>query len=224
MQMTSNPWTTVDTYIEETLGSEDAVLTEAHELAQREGLPEIQLTPNQGQLLKLLAEVQGATRILEIGTLGGYSTIWLARALPDNGHLVTIELEPHHAKVASANIERAGLSGRVELRVGRAVDVLEAMVNEGSEPFDFVFIDADKASYPAYLDLSLRLSRPGTLIFADNVIRNGGVARADTGDENVNGAREMLGNLSGNPRLSAAAVQTVGTKGWDGFALIRVVS
>jgi predicted O-methyltransferase YrrM len=222
--MSRDHWTAVDTYIEETLGSEDAALTEAHQLAQREGLPEIQLTPNQGQLLKLLAEVQGATRILEIGTLGGYSTIWLASALPDNGHLVTVELELHHAKVASANIERAGLTGKVELRVGRAVDVLEAMVNEGSEPFDFVFIDADKASYPAYLDLSLRLSRPGTLIFADNVIRNGGVARADTGDENVNGARKMLEKLSGNPRLSAAAVQTVGTKGWDGFALIRVVS
>ncbi len=222
--MSREQWTTVDTYIEETLGGEDGVLKQAHELAQREGLPEIQLTPNQGQLLKLLAEVQGATRILEIGTLGGYSTIWLARSLPDNGRLVTIELEPHHAKVARANIERAGLSDKVELRVGRAVDVLEAMGKEGGEPFDFIFIDADKASYPAYLDLSLRLSRPGTLIVADNVIRNGGVARADTGDENVNGARGLFEKLSGNPRLSSAAVQTVGAKGWDGFALIRVMS
>lgn len=222
--MSHDQWTTVDTYIEEKLGGEDAILKEAHELAQREGLPEIQLTPNQGQLLKLLAEVQGSTRILEIGTLGGYSTIWLTRALPEDGHLVTIELEPHHAKVASANIERAGLSGKVDVRVGRAVDVLEAMASEGGETFDFIFIDADKASYPAYLDLSLRLSRPGTLIVADNVIRNGGVARADTGDMNVNGARGMFDKLSGHPRLSSAAVQTVGSKGWDGFALIRVVS
>jgi predicted O-methyltransferase YrrM len=222
--MSCDPWTTVDTYIEETLGGEDAVLKEAVELARREGLPEIQLTPNQGQLLKLLAEVQGAARILEIGTLGGYSTIWLARALPETGKLVTIELDPHHAEVASANIERAGLSEKVELRLGRAVDVLTDMVNEGSESFDFVFIDADKSSYPDYLELSLRLSRPGTLIIADNVIRNGGVARADTGDANVDGARGLFDKLSANPRLSSAAVQTVGSKGWDGFAIIRVVS
>ncbi len=222
--MSRDQWTAVDTYIEDTLGGQDAALKEAHELAQREGLPEIQLTPNQGRFLKLLAEVQGSVRILEIGTLGGYSTIWLARALPENGHLVTIELEPRHARVAGANIERAGLSGKVEIRVGRAVEVLEAMANEGGEPFDFIFIDADKASYPAYLDLSLRLSRPGTLIVADNVIRNGGVARADTGDENVNGARGLFERLSGNSRLSSAAVQTVGSKGWDGFTISRVLS
>jgi predicted O-methyltransferase YrrM len=222
--MSCDPWTTVDTYIEETLGGEDSILKEAVELARREGLPEIQLTANQGQLLKLLAEVQGAARILEIGTLGGYSTIWLARALPETGTLVTIELDPHHAEVASANIERAGLSEKVELRLGRAVDVLSDMVNEGSESFDFVFIDADKSSYPDYLELSLRLSRPGTLIIADNVIRNGGVARSDTGDTNVDGARGLFDKLSGNPRLSSAAVQTVGSKGWDGFAIIRVVS
>lgn len=222
--MTNEAWTAVDNHIEDLLVGEDALLKDAVDLANREGLRAIQVAPNQGKMLQLLALVQQSGRILEIGTLGGYSTIWLARALPEHGKLITIELDPHHAEVAQVNLDRADLSDRVELRIGNAIDVLGEMIRTGTEPFDFIFIDADKPGYPAYLDLVLPLSRPGTLIIADNIVRNGGLANPASDDVDVIGVRDFVDQVAANPRLSATAIQTVGSKGWDGFALIRVES
>ena len=222
--MTNEAWTAIDNHIENLLVGEDTHLKDAVDLANQEGLRAIQVAPNQGKLLQLLALVQQSVRILEIGTLGGYSTIWLARALPDHGKLVTIELDPHHAAVAQTNLDRAGLSDRVEIRIGNALSVLDDMAGAETEPFDFIFIDADKPGYAAYLDLSLRLSRPGTLIIADNIIRNGGLVNPASDDPDVIGVREFVEQLAANPRLSSTAIQTVGSKGWDGFALIRVQS
>jgi caffeoyl-CoA O-methyltransferase len=215
-------WTTVDTYFEQQLVGEDDILAGAIDAGNEAGLPEIQVAATQGKLLNLLAKVQGARRILEIGTLAGYSTIWLARALPEDGTLVSLEIDPKHAQVARRNVERAGFGDRVEICVGRAVDTLKTMIEAGEAPFDFIFIDADKPSNPAYLDAAVKLSRPGTLIFVDNVVRNGGVADPQSNDPNVTGVREMVDAVAVNPALSATAIQTVGTKGYDGFALIRV--
>lgn len=172
-------------------------------------------------MLCLLAQMAGAKRILEIGTLGGYSTIWLARALPDDGALVTLELEAHHARVARTNLENAGLGGKVDIRVGPATDSLAAMTGEA--PFDFVFIDADKQSNAAYVEAAIRLGRPGTTIIVDNVVREGGVLEANSDDERIVGTRALFDMLGANPRLDATAIQTVGAKGWDGFVLARVL-
>jgi predicted O-methyltransferase YrrM len=215
-------WTAVDRYFSNLLVPEDPALESALRESAAAGLPAIHVSPNQGKLLQLLAQSQGARRILEIGTLGGYSTIWLARALPDGGHLVTLEYEPRHAEVARGNIAKAGLAGIVELRVGRALDTLAQLDAEASGPFDFIFIDADKQAYPEYFTWALRLSRPGSLIVADNVVRNGAVVDAASSDPSVQGVRRMNALVAEEPRVSATAIQTVGSKGYDGFMIARV--
>ncbi|MBA3378140.1 MAG: O-methyltransferase [Chloroflexia bacterium] len=220
--MNQERWSAVDTYFEEALIGRDPVLDNALETSRATGLPDIQVASNQGKLLSMIARIYGAARILEVGTLGGYSTIWLARALPDTGSIVTLELDPKHAAVARQNMDDAGYSGQVEIRVGRAVDSLAAMVEAGEGPFDFIFIDADKPSNPHYLDYAVKLSRSGTLIVVDNVVRNGGVADPQSTDPNVIGVRTMIDQIAADPRLDATAIQTVGGKGYDGFALIHV--
>ncbi|HKO52780.1 MAG TPA: O-methyltransferase [Polyangiaceae bacterium] len=220
--MTQDQWTRVDEYVTSLMLPSDAVLDSALAASNAAGLPAINVAPNQGKFLSLLARMQGSARILEIGTLAGYSTIWLARALPANGRLVTLELDPKHAQVALANLERAGLSALVEIRVGRALDSLAALVSEGAPPFDFVFIDADKQSIPDYFLFSLKLTRAGSVIVVDNVIRRGAVLDAASSDANVQGIRRFNEIVSKTPGVSATTVQTVGSKGYDGFALIRV--
>jgi predicted O-methyltransferase YrrM len=219
--MTQEQWTRVDEYVSSLMLPADAALDAALRSAEAANLPAINVTPNQGKFLSLLAQIQGSARILEIGTLAGYSAIWLARALPPDGQLVTLELDPKHAQVAAANIERAGLSALVEIRIGRALDSLAALVNEGVQPFDFVFIDADKQSIPEYFSWSLKLTHPGSVIVVDNVIRKGAVLDATSADPNVQGVRRFNEIVSQTPSVSATTVQTVGSKGYDGFALIR---
>jgi predicted O-methyltransferase YrrM len=220
--MNQEQWTRVDEYITDLMLPSDAVLDAALESGLAAGLPAINVAPNQGKFLGLLARMQGAARILEIGTLAGYSTIWLARALPHDGHLVTLELDPKHAQVARANVERAGLAALVEVRVGRALDSLATLASEGVPPFDFVFIDADKQSIPEYFSWSLKLTRPGSVIVVDNVIRKGAVLDAASSDANVQGVRRFNELVSKTASVSGTTVQTVGSKGYDGFALIRV--
>jgi predicted O-methyltransferase YrrM len=217
-----NLWSNVDEYLVAHFVPSDSALEEALSQSATAGLPPISVAPNQGKLLELLAKMQRSRRILEIGTLGGYSTIWLARALPSDGTLVTLELEPVHAEVARKNIERAGLGHLVDVHVGPATDSLQALIDQEAPPFDFIFIDADKESYPQYLELSLRLSRPGTVIVADNVVRDGEVANAKSSDERVQGVRTFLELAAGDDRIEGTAVQTVGSKGYDGFALLVV--
>jgi predicted O-methyltransferase YrrM len=217
-------WNDVDGYINELFVPPDGVLDAALRDSQAAGLPSINVAPNQGKFLHLLARAVGARTILEIGTLGGYSTIWLARALPASGRLITLEAEPKHAGIARANIARAGLAGIVEIRLGRAVDTLPQLVAEGRGPFDFIFIDADKPGYPDYFAWALKLSRRGSLIIADNIIRKGAVADASTTDARVQGVRRFNELLAAEPRVSATAIQTVGTKGYDGFAIALVTS
>lgn len=187
------------------------------------GLPPINVAPNQGKLLHLLARMCGSREILEIGTLGGYSTIWLARALPAGGQLITLEVDPGHAEVAQANFVRAGLAGIIELRLGSAADTLAQLAAEGAGPFDFVFIDADKPSTPEYFSWTLRLTRPGSVIVVDNVIREGAVADSASNDASVQGVRRLNELLASEPRVSATAIQTVGSKGYDGFVLALVL-
>jgi len=201
------------------LVAHDDALTAAIDASGAAGLPPHHVSPLQGKLLHLLARTCGARRILEIGTLGGYSSIWLARALPPGGDLVTLEVSADHAAVARGNIERAGLSDVVEVRLGPALETLAQLVAEGRAPFDLVFIDADKPNTPAYFDWAIRLSRPGTLIVADNVVRDGAVADAGSRDASVIGVRRLLEVLADDPRVDATAIQTVGSKGYDGFAL-----
>jgi predicted O-methyltransferase YrrM len=220
--MSENTWSTVDEYLVGLLSPTDSALDEALTQSAAAELPPIAVAPNQGKMLELLARMQRSRRILEIGTLGGYSTIWLARALPDDGNLVTLELESRHAEVARENIERAGLGPLVDIRVGPAATSLQDLIDGGAEAFDFVFIDADKESYPTYLDLSLQLSRPGTMIVADNVVRDGEVANATSTDERVKGTRAFLEMAAANDRIEGTAIQTVGSKGYDGFALLLV--
>lgn len=215
--MTQDTWTAVDDYIGQVVGTSDAALEAALTESAREGLPAISVSPPQGKLLHLLARSIGARRILEVGTLGGYSAIWLARALPPDGRLVTLELDEHHAQVARANLERAGLADRVDVRVGRAVDTLAAMEDD----FDLVFVDADKPSNADYVAAALRLTHPGSVIVVDNVVRGGAVVDPD-GDANVQGVRRLNDLLAAEPRLSATTIQTVGTKGYDGFTLALV--
>jgi predicted O-methyltransferase YrrM len=217
-------WTAVDRYISATFSDSDDALDAALKATVDAGMPEIQIAPNQGRFLQLLAQMAGARTILEIGTLAGYSTIWLARAVPEDGRVVTLELEQKHAEVAGANIARAGLGSRVEVRVGPALDSLRGLVAGNHPPFDFVFIDADKVSYPSYLEWSLRLSKPGTVIVADNIVRDGAVADANSTDAAVIAVRRYNEMLASDPRLTATVLQTVGSKGYDGFAIARVSS
>lgn len=216
--MSQDAWTRVDDHLTAALLAPDPVLEAALEASRAAGLPAINVAPNQGKMLQLLAEMAGAKRILEVGTLGGYSTIWLARALPPGGSLVTLEYEPKHAEVARANLAHAGLSDRVEVIVGPAVESLPTL--EG--PFDFTFIDADKPSNPDYFAWALKLSKPGSVIVVDNVVRAGAVADRPN-DPAVKGVRKMHEMIAAEPRVTATAVQTVGSKGWDGFTLIRVI-
>jgi predicted O-methyltransferase YrrM len=216
-------WTEVDAFLDSLLIGEDEALSEAVAASDRAGLPPIQVSAAQGKLLYLLAKVQGARRVLEIGTLGGYSAIWMARALPEGGHLVSLEASPRHAEVASGNVARAGLIGTVEIRVGLAAESLPKLAEERPEPFDMVFIDADKAGYPVYLDWALRLTRPGSLVVADNVVRGGAVADGLSRDANVRGVRAYLEAVAANPRLEGTVMQTVGAKGYDGLSIARVL-
>jgi predicted O-methyltransferase YrrM len=216
-------WTAVDSYFGDLLIARDEKLDAALAANQKAGLPAIDVSRLQGKFLELLVRISGARRILEIGTLGGYSTIWLARGLPEGGRIVTLEFDPHHAEVARANLEHAGVLDRVDLRVGRAIDTLPTLENTADSPFDLIFIDADKESYPEYLDWTLRLSRVGTVIVADNVVRDGRVVEADCDDERVQGVRRFTERLAAEPRLNATVLQNVGTKGYDGLALAVVV-
>ena len=221
--MTADPWSAVDSYFEEMLLPADPVLEETLRASEAAGLPSIQVSPSQGKLLYLLAKAQGVRTILEVGTLAGYSTIWLGRALPRGGRLLTLEVNPKHAEVARANVARAGLGAQVEIRLGPAVETLPKLLSEHEGPFDFVFVDADKPNTRTYFDWAVRLSRPGTLIVVDNVVRKGELANASSDDPNVRGMRAFLEALASDSRVSATGIQTVGTKGYDGFVLARVV-
>ncbi|PXY27607.1 O-methyltransferase [Prauserella muralis] len=218
--MDQQTWDAVDDYFSTHLVPPDAALDAALETSDDAGLPAIAVAPNQGKFLHLLARLTGARRILEIGTLGGYSTIWLARALPAQGSLVTLEADPRHADVARKNLDRAGLSGVVDVRQGRALDLLPALRDEA--PFDLVFIDADKPSNPEYFAWSLELTRLGGVIVVDNVVRGGAVADGTTRDESVRGIRRMTELMAAEPRVEATALQTVGAKGYDGLAIAVV--
>lgn len=222
--MTQAKWTAVDRYFTDLLVPADPVLDAALNASVAASLPPIQVSPSQGKLLMMLALLQKARTILEIGTLGGYSTIWLARALPAGGRLITLEVDARHAEAARTNIARAGLAGVVELRLGRALDTLPQLVAEGCGPFDLIFIDADKINYPDYFLWALKLSRRGSLIIADNVVRNGEVADAASVDPSVLGVRRFNALLASERRVSATAIQTVGSKGYDGFAFAIVTS
>ncbi len=220
-------WSAVDRYITDLLVPEDPALAAALRASEAADLPPIAVTPNQGKLLQLLARVQGARTILELGTLGGYSTIWLARALPPGGRLITLEAEPRFAEVARGSIAGAGLTDVVELRVGAALETLPKLVSESAGPFDLIFIDADKKNNPGYFEWALKLSRPGTLIIVDNVVRDGAILDPAAGDptlgnEGIRGIRRFYELLAAESRVSATAIQTVGDKGYDGFALAIV--
>jgi predicted O-methyltransferase YrrM len=222
--MTDEQWRAMDDYITDCLFPADPELDAALEASAAAGLPSIQVSASQGQLLQLLARGAGARAILEVGTLGGYSTIWLGRALPADGRLVTIEVDPKHAEVAQANIERAGLSEVVAIRVGRALDVLPTVLAEGEGPFDFVFVDADKTSNADYFAWARRLARPGTLIVVDNVVRGGAVADARSDDPDIVGTRRLFDEMAAARAegVAVTAIQTVGAKGHDGFAIALV--
>lgn len=220
--MDQDLWISVDRYLADNLITPDHLMEDALDANACAGLPAIDVAPSHGKLLHLLARIRGARRILEVGTLGGYSTIWLARALPQGGRLITLELDPRHATVAQANIHRAGLSSMVDIRVGPALESLAKLYADSAGPFDFIFLDADKPNNPAYLDWALKLSRPGTVIIADNVVREGEVINDRSSDDRVIGTRTFLERLGSHPELDATAIQTVGTKGYDGFAIAVV--
>jgi len=221
--MNQEVWTAVDQYINGLLVPSDPALDAALAASDSAGLPTIQVSPTQGKLLHLLARLQGAKNILEIGTLGGYSTIWLARALPPGGRLLTLEADAKHAEVARGNFRRAGLEYLIELRLGPALETLPHVAAEGRGPFDFVFIDANKSTMAEYFDWALKFSRPGSLIIADNVIRHGGVIDAKSDDPDIQGVRRFNERVATEPRVSATEIQTVGSKGYDGFALALVL-
>ncbi|MFL5740105.1 MAG: O-methyltransferase [Flavisolibacter sp.] len=212
----------VDEYISSLVASEDEVLKETVRSLDREGMPQISVSPSQGKFLQLMVTLCQAKRVLELGTLGGYSTIWMARALPDNGKLISVEADPHHAAVAKKNIERAGLSSKVEIRIGKAIDHLSLMIENKERPFDLIFIDADKPPYAEYFQKSILLSRPGTLIICDNVIREGKVLDQQSEDPNVQGAKRFNQTLSETSSVTACIIQTVGAKEHDGMALAVV--
>jgi len=217
-------WTAVDRYITDLLVPADPALDAALAASAAGGLPAINVAPNQGKFLAMLAQLQKARSILEIGTLGGYSTIWLARALPAGGRLVTLEADPAHAKVARANIENAGLAGVVDLRLGPALETLPQLAAEGLGPFDFIFIDADKPAYPEYFEWAMKLSKRGSLIIADNIVRKGAVIEPNHEDPRVHGVRRFNELVAAEPRVSATAIQTVGSKGYDGFVMAMVIA
>jgi predicted O-methyltransferase YrrM len=220
----SQLWDDVDAYFTAHLAPDDGPLQAALRDSEAAGLPQVNVTANQGKLLHLLARIQGARTILEIGTLGGYSTIWLARALPADGRLVTLEYSDRHAEVATRNIARAGLDALVDVRVGRALESLPKLADENPAPFDLVFIDADKGNNVSYLEWALKLTSTGSLIVVDNVVRGGRVADAEDTADDVRGTRAAIELIGSHPRLSGTAVQTVGSKGYDGFALARVLA
>lgn len=222
--MSDPAWVDVDSYFDRLFVGEDAVMAEALRAATAAGLPQIQVSPTQGKLLHQLARMVGARRVLEIGTLGGYSAIWMARALPADGRLISIEIDSKHATVAKASIERTGLVSKVEVRVGAALDLLPSIAAESVGPFDLTFIDADKVNGAAYFEWALRLSRLGSVIIVDNVVRGGGVLNASSDDANIRGTRRVLELMASEPRVTATAIQTVGCKGYDGFALAIVTS
>jgi predicted O-methyltransferase YrrM len=217
--MTQEHWNEIDRYITDSLLDADPALAAALKASDTAGLPAINVAPNQGKLLQLLARSIGARKILEIGTLGGYSTIWLARALEPGGRLVTLEYERKHADVARKNVDRAGVGDRVEIRVGRAIDVLPAM----GGPFDFIFIDADKPSTTEYFQWGVKLARPGTIIVVDNVVRQGAIADEKTKDEGALGMRRFLDAAGRDQRVTMSVIQTVGAKSYDGFAVAVVL-
>jgi predicted O-methyltransferase YrrM len=218
-----NKWAAIDRYITDCLVPSDPILEAVVEANSAAGLPAHDVAPNQGKFLQLLALLAGARMILEIGTLGGYSTIWLARALPPGGRLVSLEADASHARIARANIARAGLANTVEIRVGPALDTLPELSRDGICPFDLIFIDADKQHNPEYLTWALKLSRRGSLIIGDNVVRDGEVIKMSNSDPDVRGVRRFFKLLAAEPRLSATAIQTVGSKGHDGFAIALVI-
>ena len=222
--MTQELWTAVDRYFSDKLLQKDPILDAAVESAEKAGLPPIAVSPNQGKFLHMLAQLVNARVILELGTLGGYSTIWLARGMRGGGRLITVELDPKHAEVAKSNLSRAGLKDVVDVRIGSALDVLPQLAAEKRGPFDLIFIDADKPSYPDYFAWALRLSRRGSLIIADNVVRKGAVIDAATDDPVIQGVRRFNELLAAEPRVSATAIQTVGSKGYDGFAIALVTA
>jgi predicted O-methyltransferase YrrM len=221
--MTDTRWTAVDRYASELLVRPADALNAALKASEAAGIPPISVSAAQGKFLMLLAQSMGARRILEIGTLGGYSAIWLAQALPPGGHLLTLEVNRTHASVARENLSRAGFSAVAEVRVGPALETLTAIAASGAPPFDLIFIDADKPGYPGYLPLVLALSRVGSVIVADNVVRKGAVIDADSSDPRVQGVRRFNELVAHEPRLDATILQTVGSKGYDGFTLARVV-
>jgi predicted O-methyltransferase YrrM len=220
--MGEDRWTEVDRYFSDRLIPSDPILESALEASAAAGLPAIAVSPNQGKLLQMLAQIVGARSILEIGTLGGYSTIWLARALPAGGRLITLELDPKHAEVAKQNVSRAGLGELVDVRVGDALKTLPKISGERRGPFDLIFIDADKQHIPEYFEWALKLSRSGTLIIVDNVVRDGGVIDADSTDPSIQGVRRFIELLRAKSDVSGTAIQTVGIKGYDGFAIMLV--
>jgi len=220
--MSQEQWAAVDTYINSLVVAPDPALDAALAASVAAGLPPINVTPAQGKLLHLLARVQGARRILEIGTLAGYSTIWLARALPAGGRVITLESNPAHADLARANFTRAGLDDRIDVRLGKALETLPRLAEEGERPFDFTFIDADRVNLTEYFGWALKLSRPGSLIIVDNVVRKGGVIDATSDDPNITGVRRFGARLAAEKGVSATMVQTVGAKGYDGFAIALV--
>jgi predicted O-methyltransferase YrrM len=218
---TDELWTAIDAYLQDCLVPGDEAIDAALAASEEAGLPQINVAPNQGKLLMLLARATGARRILEVGTLGGYSTIWLARGLPADGRLITLEANPEYAEIARGNIARAGLAAQVEVRIGRAQDTLPGLTSEA--PFDLIFIDADKPGTPGYFQWAVKLSRRGSLIIVDNVVREGAVLDAD-GDANVQGMRRFFELAATDPRVSGTALQTVGAKGHDGLAILLVTS
>ena len=222
-RLSHDTWTVVDEALAELFIGSDADLDAALAASDEGGLPEIAVSANLGKFLSLLVEISGAKRVLEVGTLGGYSTIWLARALPPGGSLVSLELLDKHAEIAQQNLERAGLADRVEILVGSAGELLAGLVSSGCEPFDYVFLDADKENLSTYLEASLALSRPGTVIVADNVVRGGAVFDQDQSTPLLEGVRRFLELVSSHPRLSAVGLQLVGVKGYDGISIARVI-
>jgi predicted O-methyltransferase YrrM len=222
--MSDKNWAEVDQFIADLFVNPDPVLDAAMQASEKSGLPEIEVSPSYGKLLFLLAKMIGAKKILEIGTLGGYSTIWMARALPKTGRLITLEYDPKHAEVARKNIEHAGFARNVEIRIGKALDSLPKIEAEGEGPFDLIFLDADKPNNPAYFEWALKLSRKGSLIVADNVVRWGAITNPKPTDASVSGVRHFLELVAKEKRVTATAIQTVGVKGHDGFALALVVA
>ena len=215
-------WTAVDHYFSDNLLGNDPILESVLESSTDAGLPAIAVSPNQGKLLQMLAQIIGARSILEIGTLGGYSTIWMARGLRTGGRVITLEVDAKHVDVARKNFSRARLDQIIEVREGPALDTLPRLFAEGRGPFDLIFIDADKPNIPAYFDWSINLSHPGTLIVVDNVVRDGDVINTKSADPSVKGVRQFVSQLAADPRVTGTAIQCVGTKGYDGFAIVLV--